>query len=409
MDNQKDMGKLPDLAARLYRQLEEQHYSEVTIRDYEIVIRDLQSFMDDNRVFSYSEDVGQRFTAHIKERRTDSYLKRTKPTIKRLNDMLLDLRYMRVHPWATHDVPATFSPHLEAFLSWRRSSGTGETTLSGERRCLESFLNGLKSAGITELTDVDAHAIGLSLSSLCLTAAFAGPIRRFLAYAHRSGHVTNDYSAIVPRPRAAHSVPSTYSPDEVAAILACIDRTSRVGKRDYAMLLLAARLGLRRSDILSLEPANIQCGRNVIELKQAKTGEPLELPLFDDIKEALADYIKNARPDCTGHREIFLGHMAPYEPLSRSGLTLVARRYFKRAGIDARGRRQGPHALRASLATGMLAKDVPYGAISKVLGHAGESATKSYIEIDIERLRACALEVPPPSGAFAARMATEAR
>ncbi|MDR3314878.1 MAG: tyrosine-type recombinase/integrase [Coriobacteriales bacterium] len=404
MDNQKDMGKLPDLAARLYRQLDERHYSEETICCYAAVIRGLSAFMGDNRLFSYSEDVGRRYMTYAEERRTASWIKKARPTIKHLDDLLLGRQYVRVHPRAKHDAPAAFSAPLEAFLLVRRSSGIKETTLSADRYYLESFLNELGSAGAVDLTGTDAHDIRLSLQPLHLTAQSASSIRRFLAFAHSSGYTASDYSLIVPKPRAAHGVPSVYSPEEVAAVFACIDKVSLVGKRDYAMLLIAARLGMRRSDILSLTPSNIDCVRNLITLEQSKTGVPLELPLLDDIQEALADYIKNSRPDCTAYKEIFLGHRAPYEPLSRSGLTLVARRYFKRSGIDARGRRQGPHALRASLASGMLAEEVPYGAISKILGHTSEAATKSYIEIDIEQLRACALEVPPPSGAFALRI-----
>jgi integrase len=409
MDKQKDTGKLPDLAKRLYEQLEKQHYRDATVVDYEIVVRALRAFMDERRLSLYSEEVGQRFLAFAVECRTGSFIKRAKPTVRRLDDVLLGRRYARIRTWAKHEVPDPFSAPLEEFLLMRRSSGIRETTLSGDRRYLESFLNGLDAAGMVRMADVGAHGIRLAVAPLRLTAAFSASIRRFLAFAYGNGYMAHDYSAAVPRPRATHSVPSTYSPDEVAAVLACVDRVAPVGKRDYAMLLLAARLGLRRSDILALKPENIDCGRNVITPVQTKTGEPLELPLLDEVKEALADYIQNARPDCTGHKVVFLGHMAPYEPLSREGLTLAVRRYFRRAGIAVRGRRQGPHALRASLATGMLAEDAPYDAIAKVLGHTCGSSTRSYIEIDIERLRACALEVPPPSGAFATLLPARAR
>ncbi|MDR1184388.1 MAG: tyrosine-type recombinase/integrase [Coriobacteriales bacterium] len=409
MDNQQNLGKLPDLASKLYEQLYERHYRDSTVSCYKTVIGKLQAFMDGNRLYSYSEDVGRRFIGFVKERMTEPVLRKAIPTINRLDDVLHERLYTHAHPRVRRDVPAAFSDLFNAFLFSRRSSGIRETTLSNDRRYLELFLDELQSAGTASPTGMNPHVIRLALSSLRLTTSFAASIRRFLAFVYISGCADNDYAAIVPKPRKAHSVPSTYSPDEVTAVLACIDRVSLVGKRDYAMLLLAARLGLRRSDILALKPKNIDCKRNVIALEQVKTGEPLELPLFEEIQEALADYIKNARPSCTEHAEIFLEHMAPYEPLSRSGLTLVAKKYFRCAGIDVKGRRRGPHALRASLATGLLAKNVPYGAISKVLGHVGESATKSYIEIDIERLRACALEVPPPSGAFASLVAARAR
>jgi site-specific recombinase XerD len=133
---------------------------------------------------------------------------------------------------------------------------------------------------------------------------------------------------------------------------------------------------------------------------QSKTDEPISLPLLPEVREALTDYIENARPDhdCS---QIFLKIPQPHTgPLSPVAFASIVRRLFNRAPFDNKGRRWGPHALRSSLATALLDEGNDYPTIQKALGHRSQNEAKSYVKVDVEHLRPFALAVPEPTTAF---------
>lgn len=142
-------------------------------------------------------------------------------------------------------------------------------------------------------------------------------------------------------------IPSFYEKGEVMAIEKSVDQTSGVGKRDYAMLLLATRLGLRASDIAGLKVDDIDWRNNVIRLVQYKTGQPIELPLLADVGNAIIRYLKGGRPQTTS-RQVFLASRAPYSVLGRQGVGSAINRLISNAGINLKNRRHGPHSMRHS-------------------------------------------------------------
>ena len=198
-------------------------------------------------------------------------------------------------------------------------------------------------------------------------------------------------------------MPSVYSRDEVSRLLSSVDRSTSMGKRDYAILLLAAKLGLRSSDIVNLKLRDIDYDKKTIDIIQVKTGKPLTLVLNADIEEALDEYIKHGRPQ-SENEHVFLGTQAPYSQLSAGAGYAIAQRSFDRANIPAAGRRRGAHALRMSYATSLVAKGVPYAVVTKALGHDDPESAKHYVRVDTRRLRLCALNVPKPSGALAVNL-----
>lgn len=178
-----------------------------------------------------------------------------------------------------------------------------------------------------------------------------------------------------------------------------IDRNTNIGKRDYAMILLATRLGMRSRDIVLLCKNDVDFERRQINFTQQKNGERIQFPLLPDIEEALKDYLTNVRPDCTENR-IFLRCNAPFQPVTTSVLRFETTKYFKSAGVDIDGRKHGPHTFRSSLATSMVNDAVPYEAIRKILGHTDPDAVRHYAKLDVERLRLCAVKVPEATGSF---------
>ena len=174
-----------------------------------------------------------------------------------------------------------------------------------------------------------------------------------------------------------------------------IDRQSAAGKRDYAMILATARLGLRISDLRQLELCDLDWRAKTITIVQHKTGRLLSLPLLDDVGWAIIDYVGHGRPD-TSCPKVFVKHRHPFDAFGGSS-SIASRlsRHAARAGITfVPGEVCGMHSLRGALAVAMIGNDTPMPVVSAVLGHASSDTTQAYyLRFDIEALRCCALDV----------------
>ena len=176
-------------------------------------------------------------------------------------------------------------------------------------------------------------------------------------------------------------------------LLNAVDRSSPRGKRDYAILLLACRLGLRMSDIRSLTLDHINWETETISITQVKTKNPLCLPLTNEVGNALIDCIKFGRPE-TNYREIFLRLTSPFTPFSDHSLYAIVTYWRELAGIQFRRKQhQGLQSLRHSLATYLLENNTPFPVIADILGHASMSTTLIYAKASVESLREVALSI----------------
>ncbi|MEA2080796.1 MAG: site-specific integrase [Pseudomonadota bacterium] len=177
-------------------------------------------------------------------------------------------------------------------------------------------------------------------------------------------------------------------------MLEAVDRSSPKGKRDYAILLLASRLGLRLTDIRTLTLDNLNWDEATIEITQSKTRVPLCLPLTEEVGVTLIDYLRSGRRQ-TNHREVFLNLRPPFKPFSdNSHLHYVVRYWRELAGIRFNTpQHQEMHSLRHTLATLLLREETPFHVISEILGHATMAATLIYAKADVEALRGAALDI----------------
>jgi integrase len=156
---------------------------------------------------------------------------------------------------------------------------------------------------------------------------------------------------------------------------------------------------MRSGDIAKLSLEELDFEQGTIHLIQEKNSQALDLPMLSEIKEALADYIENARPE-VDYNYVFLRMNAPYQRITTSVLRFAATKYFRESGIDISSKKHGPHTFRSSLASSMVNDNIPYEVVRSILGHSDFDAVKHYAKLDIERLREYAIEVPEPSGIF---------
>ena len=202
-----------------------------------------------------------------------------------------------------------------------------------------------------------------------------------------------DFSHVLPTirtPRDA-AIPSAWEPEHLVRLLEVVDRSSPRGRRDYAILLLAARLGLRAGDIATLRLDDLDWDAATLNITQSKTGAPLQLPLTEEVGEALIDYLRFGRAK-TDAREVFLKVWPPSSSEPVRHVHLVVAHWRQVAGIECPRRRQGLHSLRHTLATQLLREQTPVHVIADILGHATTASTMIYAKADTEALRGAALD-----------------
>jgi integrase len=207
--------------------------------------------------------------------------------------------------------------------------------------------------------------------------SIAGGLRTFLRYLYLSGKVDRQLAEAVP-PAAGWKLaglPARLDTAAVAAVMATCERTTETGCRDYAVLVLLARLGLRAHEVAGLELDDIHWRAGTVVLRR-KGGRSEELPLPVDVGQALVDYLllrKGGRL-----RAVFVSVVAPRRPMTRSAVTLLARRHCAAAGVTW----GGAHRLRHTLASDLLAAGASLAQIGLVLGHRSPFVTSIYAKID---------------------------
>lgn len=301
--------------------------------------------------------------------------------------------------------PARFRAVRDEYLVACRQRGNAEATVVTKQRAADQFLVYLEEVGRESLDQVQAQDLAgfwvrrqrgryAPKTTGSLRSAWAD----FLRHLAERGQVREDLAGRLPPqryPRRGESAPYPWTAEEVRLVLDQIDRQSAIGKRDYAMVLLTARLGLRVGDLRRLELGWFDWRAKTVAFSQHKTGLPLTLPLPGDVGWAVIDYIRHGRPeaDC---RQVFVKHRYPFTAFGSS--TSAGSRlgyYARRAGmVFPAGRSHGLHSLRGALAVAMLKSDTPPPVVTAVLGHASANTTAAhYFRLDTEHLRRCALDV----------------
>jgi integrase/recombinase XerD len=310
------------------------------------------------------------------------------------------LRYLREAGVVTTCAPeATRPPLVTEYGAWMRDRrGLAATTMAYSVRVVQALLGtvgdnptGLDAAGVRRfvLEYIRQHA---PASAGCVTTV----VRCFLRWLVVHGRCSPDLVAAVPAMptwRLA-TLPRYLADADVERILAACDRPSAVARRDRAMLLLLARLGLRAGDVVALRLGDIEWARGRLRVV-GKGRRETRLPLPQDAGDAMLGYLEAERPAAaTDH--VFLTARPPIHPLRSSGVRDVVCRAIGRAGVQAPSR--GTHLLRHSLATRLLREGATLDAIGAVLRHRDVNTTALYAKVDVARLRQVAQPWPDAEG-----------
>lgn len=219
-------------------------------------------------------------------------------------------------------------------------------------------------------------------------------LRHFFSYLCSKDLYRDNFWMLLASPKSRnHHVRNPLTSEEVLRLLSSIDRSTPEGKRNFAVLSLAAVTGIRQGDLATLKLSDIYWKEHEIRLMQGKTGEPLIVPVSKDVLNAVADYILNGRPK-TEDKCVFVRHCSPFAAYS-SGVSIacIFRKYLKAAGIEhVKGDGKTLHGMRRGLGTNMVNKEVTVDVVAQVLGHRDTRATRQYIAADMKHLRLCTLD-----------------
>ena len=329
---------------------------------------------------------------HRRLRRGDAW------TIRQLISYLRDNGRIPVLPAEIDSTPE--GELVSAFGSFLRTErGLSVSTLANYLPIVRSFLDeqfGGKALHFDDLRGADIHRFivrrarpeARGRAKLVVTA-----LRSFLRFLQQRGLLATDLAAAVPGVcdwRLAH-LPKALPAEQVELLLASCDRGTPAGRRDYAVLMLLARLGLRGGEVaaMTLDDLDWECGEIVVHGKGQRLAR---LPLPMDVGSALVDYLRRDRPVCAT-RHVFIRIRAPRRGfVSPSVICCIVRRALKRAGLTPEFK--GAHLLRHSLATDLLRRGASLVEIGQLLHHSQPNTTQIYAKVDIAALRAIGLPWP---------------
>ena len=354
----------------------------------------------------FSKELGFKLLReHYKIDPYESNLSEYKSVVRRSVMLLLEFQISgtiaKRQPKGDYEFPAEFKDAGDQFMESLAELALAPGTIYNYRmrifRAMSFFANH-EASGFDNLNNelINLYMKTFAGYSKSYIADNMHALSKFLAFANDHEYTDKVFNFPTLTVYKDRRVPEYFSGEEVSKILSSIDRGNALGKRNYAMVLLGARYGLRISDIISLKLGELDFVNNRICITQQKTGKPLTLDILPDVGWALIDYLKNGRPDAECDN-VFLRHTHPYTAFARgSAMQYMLRQYALSAGIRKVGteKRCSFHMLRYSLASDLIQRGVSLTTISGILGHSELNVTTLYTRLDVPQLKACALEVP---------------
>lgn len=310
------------------------------------------------------------------------------------------LRYP-VPPWSVPKLSAELPPLLAAFAEQQRAQrGLRAVSITKRSDHAARFLTFLRQRHRRlrhlRLCDVDAFVIlQRRRYSTVVVADMCSSLRAFSRFLHATGRLAVDLAPAIQAPcfRRGARPPRALPWASVVQLIRAVDRRSRVGRRDYALLLLMATYGMGASEVTPIDLDDIDWRARTLRLTRPKTGVPIVLPVLPAIARALTAYLRHARPRSAQTRRLFVRMTGDHRPLgSSSAVRHIVVKHARVAGLPLKG--LGSHTLRHSHATRQVNAGVPVAVISDVLGQRSPAVLSTYARVAIDRLREIALAVP---------------
>ena len=397
-----------ELIDKVLAELERLNYSHNSLCGFRCFYKRVIAFANEKEELYFSEELGRAF---LKEKYncTVNYYTEVMPKsyrcpirrIRILGDYQLHgVIIRRIVKKPGYVKPPQFEKELTAYEKECENNDYSKRGLRTRIQRLFFFVDYLDARGVQNTNDITSEMISdyvktiyahheKSISSILTT------LRVFLRFLYFNQYTDEDLSLKVPQQSKYYypPVPSVWNKEDVMHMLESIDRGNPTGRRDYAILLLVTRLGIRAGDIISLKLSDLNWQSKTIEIRQNKTKNTVTYPILNDIGWALIEYLKNARP-ISESPFLFIRMNAPYEAFGKdANLHNIITKYTRLAGIHVpKGKKHGLHSLRHTLASSLLEQGTPLPVISEILGHFNSKSIGVYLHTGIEGLRSCAID-----------------
>lgn len=392
---------LSDLIKQAKDLMLKREYSKKSIVNYSTVWNQYLKYCSEKNITNYSQILRKEFLIeHYQINLDGNITKHQRSIIKRLDildniykgrDFHYKIANEEIIPQANKNIYNEYINYLINVLKLANS------TIINRKHSILKFLNYI---GNTELIYTKSDTVyefitSLNQYRLSSKTLIAENIKHFFNYLYNNKitNITGNQLFPIIKQNKKSSLISYYSEEELKSILSNVDISQKTGKRDYLVLLLAIQLGIRANDLIHLKLENIKWHTNKIIFEQSKTKTIIELPMSEDIKLALCDYLKNVRPT-SNEPYIFINLLAPHMPYKSNNFYYISKKYICIAKLNKNDRKKGLHSMRHSLASNLLLNNTPISIITGILGHSNANVTNTYLSIDINKLRQMSLEVP---------------
>jgi len=398
---------LQELILNLEQELLRLGYTKGSMTFYKRRWKMLLAFAEDQGEVYYSEHLGINFIEkqfNILQKDFEGTLTQAEVQNLRIIRMLGDfqlhgaiLRRYYKHKEVLKNI--YFIEIIEGFKKYCKEKEYSEVTVNHYTKQASRFLDYADSQSIDSCMKINLALINNYIKTLAgytykTVEQQLCSLRALFKHLSLNGLVDKDYSSKIPmvQTRKQTRIPSVWSTDDLKRLITAIDRGNPMGKRDYAIILLACRLGLRCSDIKNLKVENFNWPDKELIFVQSKTRTTLALPLTQDVGWAIIDYLKYGRPK-VDMPYVFIRHVAPFLPFSQDDhLNQIISKYMEMAHIPKTKKKVGMHSLRHTLASVLLENDTSLPIISDILGHIDTESTAVYLKVDIKKLKECPLD-----------------
>ncbi len=408
-----EKATIQELSTSVLTELHRLGYASETIASYRRIYQRLIRYAAANQIQQYSIEVGERWLKEsfgidpgLVVKKSGEYNSKWYYLIRPcqcLTEWQLHgcIPLKKQGKLASQTIPHQFKHGYESYAIFCRDADYSERGTYTRLNRIKRMLLFFEQKGVPSFNDITGKTISAFLATQIelesrTIATMLSSFRVFFRHLYRMGLTQNDLTEKLPVVKANRQfkLPKVWRQKDILTVLNSIDRGNPVGKRDYAILMLITRYGLRSADVKAMKLSNLRWKENVFEITQNKTLNPLRLPLLRDVGWAIIDYLQHGRPP-SEHSEVFLTCTIPIRPfgIHSGALNSILARRVQQAGVRIpRDVPKGMHSLRHTLASVMLANDVELPIISSTLGHVTSEATGIYLHTDILRLRQCVLD-----------------
>ncbi|MDA3932000.1 MAG: site-specific integrase [Tenericutes bacterium] len=404
------MKRIVDLCNEVLGKLRFEGYTDWGIARHQRTYKSLIIYAKKKNIFEYSQELAKdyiynRYGVSMNSKRganTQFATQRITHLLKLSHYQIYgNIHYYNPKGQKHHsDCPDCFSNIYTQFIEEYKYSGHSEASISTIKYNLKRFLIYLFENNIIDLNslksnNIDGYLLLHKKNSLYYLKSITSSIRLFFSYIYETEYSDKDLRRYLPtiHLRRSSFIPSAIDSSHVKKILTCINRNSNIGRRDYALLIIAIRFGLRCSDIRNLKLNDFDWDNNVLIVNQNKTKTNIRIPIPLDVGWVVIDYIQYSRPRSKS-KNLFIRHSPEGGAFSDSNkLQNILHKYMRIANVEYPiNEHRGLHSLRSGFAKILLEQGTTLPVISEMMGHGSTVATSHYMKIDTVSLRKCAID-----------------